>query len=193
MSLEYKIRPFGDEIEAAYARLFPANAGDKGTDPLRWRFRDAAHGRGYFATAEDPDASGAIVGMIGLTATRLHTAKGAVGAFQAVDTVVDPAYRGRGLFTSLGRAVHEGSAAHGADLVWGFPNANAAPGWFGKLGWRNLGTAPFLIRPIRTGYFLRRFASGLRRINFRLLSARQLCGSSLPGISAAPSTATRPF
>jgi GNAT superfamily N-acetyltransferase len=165
MSLQYHVRPFSREVEAAYERLFSGDSNDKNAALLQWRFRNAPHGSGHFATAEDPGRGGKIVGMIGLIATRLRTPDGVVPAVQAVDTMVDAAYRGKGLFTSLG------GAAHGATLAWGFPNDNAAPGWFGKLGWQNLGTVPFMVRPIRSGYFLRRIAAGLSRVNIRMVSS----------------------
>lgn len=46
------------------------------------------------------------------------------------------------------------------DLIWGFPNDNAAPAWFGKLGWTSHGQVPFLIKPLRAGYFLRKLRLG---------------------------------
>ncbi len=46
--------------------------------------------------------------------------------------------------------------ADGVALVYGFPNGNSAPGFFSKLGWRSLDPVPFLIKPLRSRYFLAR-------------------------------------
>jgi len=75
---------------------------------------------------------------------------------QAVDSYVAPEMRGKGLFTTLAKSYAEHAAASGMDLVWGFPNDNAAPAWFGKLGWERHGQVPFLVKPLRAGYILRK-------------------------------------
>lgn len=75
---------------------------------------------------------------------------------QAVDSFVAEKMRGMGLFTTLAEAYAEKTAASGTDLIWGFPNDNAAPVWFKKLGWSNQGQVPLLVKPLRAGYFLRK-------------------------------------
>lgn len=179
--LSFDVRRLDEAIEQAYPRLFPEEADQKSRDLLDWRFRRNPHGPGHFAVAADAGRAGDIVGMIALIATRLRMPGGAVPAVQAVDTVVDPHHRGQGLFVKLGRAVHGGSAEHGGQVAWGFPNSNAAPGWFGKLEWRNFGTVPFLFRPLRSGYFLKRISPLLGSLNLPLASRR-----AKPGPSAAP-------
>jgi GNAT superfamily N-acetyltransferase len=77
-------------------------------------------------------------------------------ALQAIDSFVAPEMRGKGMFTSLARAYAEYATTTDIDLVWGFPNDNAAPAWYGKLGWINHGQVPFMIKPLRAGYFLRK-------------------------------------
>lgn len=168
MAIDYSVRRFDEEIAAAYLRLFPDDGATKAGDVLRWRFRDGPHGAGFFALARDSASAGAIVGMIGLIATRLHTSSGAMPAFQAVDTVVHPDYRGRGLFVGMGKAAQRETAIHGGRLIWGFPNANAAPGWFGKLGWRRFGMVPFMFKPLRSGYVFGRVAPLLKRLDLPL-------------------------
>ncbi|MEJ7775845.1 MAG: GNAT family N-acetyltransferase [Sphingomicrobium sp.] len=168
MGIEFSVRRFDAEIEGSYLRLFPDDVASKPAELLRWRFRDGPHGPGFFALARDPDAGGAIVGLIGLIATRMQSGSVRIPAFQAVDTVVDPNYRGRGLFVGMGAAAQSETEVHGGRLIWGFPNANAAPGWFGKLGWRRFGTVPFLFKPLRSGYVLGRLAGFLRWVDLPL-------------------------
>ena len=173
MTIRYTIRPFGPDIKAAYERLFPHSGAEKTARQLSWRFESNPHGPGLFAVAQAAGADDRIVGMIALVATRLNIGDSLVPAYQAIDTVVDPAYRGRGVFVGLGKVAQD-AALHGGRILWGFPNANAAPGWFGRLGWTNLGTVPFMVRPLRTGYFLRKLHPALGKIDLSLIRVRRV-------------------
>lgn len=75
---------------------------------------------------------------------------------QSLDTLTHADFRGRGLFTKLAGGLYERLETAGASLVYGFPNKNSAHGFFKRLGWQPLGPLPFLIRPLRTGYVLRK-------------------------------------
>lgn len=185
MAISYRVQPYDEEVEAAYARLFPdAEAQGEAAPATRaWRFLGNPHGPGWFATARDPEGGDAIVGMIGLIAGRLRVGAERVPALQAVDTIVDPACRGRNIFVGLGKAAHGGTDVHGAKVIWGFPNANAARGWFGRLGWRNFGMIPFLIKPLRSGYFLRRLVPALGRLDLPLSRRRRTLGPTHREIS----------
>jgi hypothetical protein len=97
---------------------------------------------------------------------------------QAIDTIVSPVARGKFIFVRLGKLVHD-SPLLKADVVWGFPNALAARGWFGKLGWERFGSVPFLIKPLRTGYFLGRLWKPLKRINFSLSAFKPARGGAV--------------
>lgn len=116
---------YDQQIEEAYPKLFPGDP-DKSPTLLRWRPLDNPHGQMRFAIAR---RASEIVGMIALIPTRLRNGSGDVLGYQAVDTVVDPSCRGQGLFMRLGEAAQDGEAS-GGDVLWGFPNAQAAPGWF---------------------------------------------------------------
>lgn len=163
MGIEYAILPFGPDIVEAYSRLFPGDP-DKTPQVLTWRFRDNPHGQGMFAIARE---NATIQGMIALVPTSLIADGERVRGFQAIDTIVNPEMQGRFVFVRLGRLAEDFVAEQNA-VLWGFPNAAAARGWFGRLGWIRTGSAPFLIRPLRTGYFFQRFAPVLSRVDFRL-------------------------
>jgi hypothetical protein len=59
--------------------------------------------------------------------------------------------------------------ALGGEVLWGFPNANAAPGWYGRLGWANFGPVPLLMRPLRSSFILGRVHPALQRIDVPLI------------------------
>lgn len=165
MAIDYEVVPFGPEIEAAYARLFPDHKEGKSPEMLRWRFEANPHGTGRFAIAKK-DAR--VVGMIALIATRLVLDEKRYEAVQAVDLIVAPEARGKSLFAGLAQAIYKHAEKMDEVLLWGFPNALAARGWFGRLGWERFGMVPLVARPMRTGYFLRRAAPILGRIDLPL-------------------------
>lgn len=169
MDIRYSLRPLDQDIIDVYPQLFP-NEQDKTPELLDWRFNRNPHGRGLFSVAEDE--TGRIVGLIGLVATRLRYRSETWSAFQAIDTVVDPSYRGRGVFVGLGTKAQD-VTSHGAAVLWGFPNANAAAGWYRHLGWRNFGPVPMLIKPLRTGFALSRIIPWLRALDLPLVRTRR--------------------
>lgn len=165
MSVAYSVEPYGRDIVDAYGRLFPGDA-DKNAELLDWRFAANPHGAGQFAVARE---DGVIGGMIALVPTAMTGRDGSVAGFQAIDTIVDPQMRGKFVFMRLGKLAEEYCAGQGA-ILWGFPNAQAARGWFGRLEWKRTGSVPFLIRPLRSGYVLRRLAPRLGGIDVRLFA-----------------------
>ena len=167
-SISVSLRGFDRSIEEAYPRLFPGDP-DKAPPLLNWRSIDNPHGRTRYAVAS---RGSEIVGMIALIPTRLSKASGHALGFQAVDTVVDPSCRGQGLFVRMAEAAQD-AAALGGDVLWGFPNANAAHGWYGRLGWTNFGTVPLLMRPLRSSFVLGRVHPKLRTIDFPLVRKRE--------------------
>ena len=176
MAISYSIKAFGPEIVEAYQRLFLNPADDQDVARLVWRFEQGPHGPGLFAVARDNEARNQIIGMIALLATRIRIGASTSLAYQAIDTVVDPVYRDRRVFVSLGRVAQDG-ALHQGEVLWGFPNPNAAPGWFGRLGWKDFGTVPFLFRPLRTGFFLRKLHSSLGNIDIRMVRQKRISGA----------------
>lgn len=146
----------------AYAAsgMVRGQAGDKA---LTWAF---GGNMTPFAVAR---AEGQIVGISANLRQQMKCGNVEGTGFQAVDSFVSPSMRGRGVFGRLARAYDEHAGQAGAQLVWGFPNDNAAPAWFGKLGWHRHGQVPFLMKPLRTGYFLRKACIGL---DFPLSAAR---------------------
>ncbi len=97
-----------------------------------------------------------IIGLSANIAARVKLGRGEGFAFQAVDSFVSEEARGRRLFSRLAHGFADAAGEAGCDVTWGFPNANAAPAWFGGLGWRNFGQVPFLVRPLNASFLLRK-------------------------------------
>ena len=162
------LREFDRSIEQAYELLFPGDP-DKSPEMLRWRFCANPHGRARFAVASVGDR---VAGMIALVPTRLTNAPGSALGYQAIDTVVHPSFQGRSLFVKMGSAAQRAEAL-GGQILWGFPNANASPGWYGRLGWTSFGAVPLLMRPLRSSFLLGRIHPNLRSIDVPLIRSRK--------------------
>jgi GNAT superfamily N-acetyltransferase len=163
------LRTFDDIVLDGYRSLFPGDP-EKTLDQLNWRFRSNPHGEARFAIACAGDV---VVGMIALVPTRLRTATDDGLCYQAIDTAVHPSWQGQGLFVKIGRVAQD-AANLGAEILWGFPNANAAPGWYDRLGWTNFGPVPLLMRPLRSSFLLGRLHSRLRSIDVPLVRSFNL-------------------
>lgn len=157
------LHDFDSAVRRGYDRLF-AGEPDKSPTMLDWRFRANPHGAAKFALATAGDDT---LGMIALVPTRLVNSGGDELGFQAIDTAVDPSCRGQGLFVKLGQCAQD---RLGGELLWGFPNANAAPGWYGRLGWTNFGQVPLLMRPLRSSFLLGRLHPRLRPIDWPIVA-----------------------
>lgn len=167
--ISFALRDYDSSIDEAYARLFPGDP-DKSPKLLDWRARKNPYGPTRFAVASRGDR---IVGMIALIPTRLTNGVSGFDGYQAVDTVVDPSCRGQGLFVEMGNVATDPKAI-GADVLWGFPNASASRGWYGRLGWTNFGAVPLLVRPLRSSFVLGRVHRSLRSIDVPLIRNRAI-------------------
>jgi hypothetical protein len=167
--ISISLRAFDDSIHQAYDTLFPGDP-DKNADVLDWRFRRNPHGQPKFAIAQRSED---IVGLIALVPTRLRCGTRELLGYQAIDTAVHPSCRGRGLFVQMGKLAQDPEAL-GGDVLWGFPNANAAPGWYGRMGWTNFGQVPLLMRPLRSSFLFSLVHPKLRKVDFPLVRDREI-------------------
>lgn len=140
---------------------FGLERGRQGAAGIGWTFGAPTAPCPPFCVAR---SNGRIIGLSANIAARVKLGSQEGMAFQAVDSFVSEEARGKRLFSRLAQRFADAAAEAGADLTWGFPNANAAPAWFGGLGWRNFGQVPFLFRPLNASYLLSKFGlpGGLR-------------------------------
>jgi len=165
MSIQYALVPFSDAVRNAYLDLLEQQQREVALGKLEWKFRANPSGPGLISVATK---DGNIVGINAFIASTLHVGGARISGYQSMDTVVSPDVRGQGVFVKLVETFYDHS--DDAAVVYGFPNSNSAPGFFGKLGWMNFGAVPMLIRPLRTGYFLKRFFRSAPDFRVPLLS-----------------------
>ncbi|MEW5423400.1 GNAT family N-acetyltransferase [Amorphus sp. 3PC139-8] len=143
------IESLNSEICHAYSSA-DLSRGASGPDAIAWTFRDNPE---PFSVARE---AGSIVGISGYIKSRMKFGPSTGHSYQAIDSYVSPSMRGKGVFTALAQAYESHIKDRGGAAVWGFPNDNAAPAWFSKMDWRKHGQTPFMIKPLRTGYFLKK-------------------------------------
>jgi Acetyltransferase (GNAT) domain len=75
-------------------------------------------------------------------------------ACQSLDTITDKNHRGKGLFITLAKDVYSKAKNKNCHFVYGFPNGSSVHGFTKKLNWKLHDPVPFLVKPMRLGYFL---------------------------------------
>lgn len=79
-----------------------------------------------------------------------------VTAMQSFDTLTDYRHRSKGLFIKLATKLEQEERTKNIELVFGFPNENSMHGFIKKLKFFYFGEVPFLVKPIRLSYAIRK-------------------------------------
>lgn len=150
--IRISLEGFSGELLAAYEE-FGLERASEGARGLDWAFGASGAPCLPFCVAR---TDGRIIGLSANIFGRLKMSGEKGTAFQAVDSFVSEEARGKRLFSRLAMGFADAAGEAGVDVMWGFPNANAAPAWFGGLGWHDFGQVPFLIRPLNASFGLRK-------------------------------------
>lgn len=170
VNLSYTLQSFDDQDEAVFRQMLPHQKAQIDAGLLRWKFKDNPAGPGLVCVCRDEKAN-----IVGLNAfQRVCFTGGGPGetltGYQSMDTFVDPSARGMGVFNNMLETFYERA---NSDFIYGFPNSSSAKGFFGRQKWVNLGLAPFLIRPLRAGYFLKQISKHLPDFPLARLSRKR--------------------
>jgi GNAT superfamily N-acetyltransferase len=162
-ALDFRAMEHAEGDLTAFRECFERNGTPRRLDALRWQYFENPAEELFVDLAVFDERIGAIY-AVQPAVVRVRGAR-MLGA-QSVDTLVDADFRGRGLFTKMAEALYQRVRERGGAFVYGFPNANSAPGFFNKLGWSSLDPVPFLVRPLRTAFVASKLplARWLRRL-----------------------------
>ena len=152
---DIRIEALSDTLLETYRTTTVLDRGDEGAEAISWAFQSNPN---PFAVARHNDE---IVGLSAYVKTRMKFGAARGHGYQAVDSFVSSTMRGKGVFTKLASTYDDYVGETGDDLVWGFPNNQASHAWFGKLDWHTHGQIPFMIKPLRSGFFTRKMGLGL--------------------------------
>lgn len=155
---ELSFRPMErtEEDLARFKATFDRSGSPRTVEHLRWQYLDNPTGKllVQFAIPVGDEARAAAIYSV--MPVRLRVAGRQVLGAQSLDTLTDADFRGQGLFVKQAKAVFERCEVDGLTCVYGFPNGNSAPGFFRRLEWARLDPVPFLIKPLRANYLLRK-------------------------------------
>lgn len=133
----------------AVSALFARSGRDKPVDLLRWQYLNGVAGP---ATVCGYDTADGALGAHYATVPRSLWIHGRVHpAAQSIDVMTREEWRDRGLYLRLAKRAYGRLQQAGTELVFGFPNETAAPGFFGPLQWEPLGAVPLVARPLLLG------------------------------------------
>jgi GNAT superfamily N-acetyltransferase len=153
------MRPVESDLEIIQ-RAFRDHGQERDLASLRWQYIDPPLGS-LTLFAEDSKL-GDFAAMLAAVPIPIKLAGNPVIGAQAIDLLVAPHYRGRGLFATLAKELYAQASDLRIQLLFGFPNGNAAHGWFERYGWSRWDPVPYMIRPLRLAFLARQLARKLK-------------------------------
>lgn len=173
---EVRFRPMdrSEEDLRLFLKCFNDNDLPRTIDLLRWQYLEPPAGPLLVDLAVVPDGS-SLAAIYAVFPIAMRANGQRTLGVQSLNTLTDEAFRGKGLFSKLAKSLYARCVREGVGLVYGFPNGNSAHGLFNRLEWKPLDPMPLLLRPLRTGYVLRRLPvlrKLARALDFRLTSSR---------------------
>lgn len=75
----------------------------------------------------------------------------------SLNVLTNQAYRGQGVFSSLAEATFKQQQKLRHAFCYGTPNPNSYPGFIKKLGFKELGRMPLMLRPLKPSHMVREF------------------------------------
>lgn len=144
-----------DEELEKYRKCFSENGSEKTIALLKWfHQQNLPHLTAiYYAIDKHTDEIAAIYTYLPM---QLKMMDSKVVAMQSFDTLTDYRHRSKGLFIKLATKLEEEEKTKNVELVFGFPNENSVHGFLKKLHFAHFGEAPFLVKPLRLSYLIRR-------------------------------------
>ena len=157
LSDKYRFReltPSETDLES-YGAIFARNGARRDMDILRWRFRDSLTENNLMLLLEDgstaPAQGAAFYAALGFP-FRVEGQQSK--CVFVLDALTDKDHRRQGLFTKTVEECYRIVSNRNNKFLYGFPNPNTRDAYERHLAWVMLDPMPFVIRPMRTGYFL---------------------------------------
>lgn len=165
---DVRIVPYAAERKSEIAELLNVCLAEKvvgarDVDYWSWKHEQNPFGRSLLLLA---DCDGRLVGLRAFMRWRLRVGEKQFVVAKPVDSVTDPGFQRRGIFTRLTSRACEIARAEGVRFLFNTPNGNSVPGYL-KLGWSELKSLPLYIKPLRlisAAYRAARWRYGVKRI-----------------------------
>lgn len=126
------LRKYKSEDELQIINLYKDVFGlSRSKERWEWQFKKNTQGESWVMLAEDKEQ---IIGQYALRRNNINFLGNEVVACQTCDIMVNPKYRGKGLFNRLTTECGSYASEKGLKALFGFPNRNAYPGLMRKPG-----------------------------------------------------------
>ena len=144
-----------DEELERYRKCFSENGSEKSIELLKWFHQGNLPQLQsiYYAIDKSNNQIAAIYTYLPVIMKCMDKT---VIAMQSFDTLTDYRHRSKGLFIKLATRLEKEESLKNNELVYGFPNENSVHGFVKKLKFTYFGEVPFLIKPLRISYVLKR-------------------------------------
>jgi hypothetical protein len=139
-----------------YIDCFNKNGSHKTNEKLSWQLLELPIKSKYVNIAVDKE-SNRTAGTYAVFPVVFKIGNQNFTGSQAIDAITDENFRGKGLFINLAKNVYEMAVKDDVKLVFGFPNGNSVHGHKNKLSWTIMDPVPFLLKPLNTQYFSKKF------------------------------------
>jgi len=151
----FKIINMTSDSIKLFIECFNINGSTKELNRTIWQYFDNPVKSSVVKIAYDNNKE-RTAGIYAISCLKFKIGSDIVVASQSMDTITDINYRGQGLFVDLAVEVYNNAVKSNIKLVYGFPNGKSVHGFIKHLNWRLLDPVPFLIKPLRSKYFLRK-------------------------------------
>ncbi|MBW2529361.1 MAG: GNAT family N-acetyltransferase [Deltaproteobacteria bacterium] len=137
-----------------------------------WQYRRNPAGPAVIRLAVDERDSDKLAGIYVVIPIDLVCRGETVSAALSLNTLTDANYRRQRIFTELAQETYDLCAERGLHAVVGYPNPNSYPGFVKRLGFRDIGDIPLLLRALSPSRILEKKlpVAGLRRALGRVTS-----------------------
>ncbi len=154
---DYKIvRSSGSDAELEqYRQCFVDNGFSKKIEALKWFHQDNPAGFNiiYHAILNPGNR---LSGIFSCLPSVFNMGGNRAMAMHGFDVLTDYRHRQKGLLLRLERTLTENTKGYNFEFIYGFANVNSVHGITKRSGFKLLGEMPFLIKPLRVSYILRR-------------------------------------
>jgi hypothetical protein len=118
-----------------------------------WQYLHNPQGKAVVVTVKDENANDAIVGVNAFLPMTLMVNQSQITCLLSCNSIVDPNYRKKGIFTQLVSNIPEIFAQKKISFIYGIPNSNSSK-IFTKNNFLEIGKLPLLVKPLKlSSYF----------------------------------------
>lgn len=122
-------------------------------DYFDWQYQQNPKGNSVIITVKDENKNNAIVGVNAFLPMEFILNKKQVNCFLSCNSIIDPDYRGMGIFTQLVLKIPEIFSTKEFSIIYGIPNLNSTK-IFSKNQFLEISKLPLLIKPLSlSSYF----------------------------------------